>query len=413
MNEELRALTADAEGERLDRFLGRELADHSRTSLQKLIEEGFVQINGNPAIKPALRLAEGDAVSVRIPPPPPSEVEPEQIPLAIIFENSDLLVIDKPAGMVVHPAAGHQRGTLVGAVLGYAPEVGAVGEIERPGIVHRLDKDTSGLILVAKNAEAQRFLQEAFAQRTAEKTYLALVAGSPPTPEGRIETDIGRDPSHRQRMSVVPPSRGRAAVTVFQTRERFKDHTLLEVHPLTGRTHQIRVHLAYIGCPVAGDGVYGKHASGPPRRSGKKRPSPHPPAPSPNLHWEKGGRQMLHAWRLKITLPDETAPREFEAPLPGDFLEMLEQLRRTVGESPTSRNISPPGPANNRSSAAMLTSLKSSTVGADQAASERIAAASAARRATPKEPYGCHTGESSIPGLSVSRWMFEPSVFII
>jgi 23S rRNA pseudouridine1911/1915/1917 synthase len=342
VNEELRTLTADADGERLDRFLGRALAEHSRTSLQKLIEEGFVLVNGAPALKPALRLTVGDAVAVRIPPPPPSEVEPEQIPLTIIFENNDLLVIDKPAGMVVHPAAGHQRGTLVGAVLGYAPEVGGVGEIERPGIVHRLDKDTSGLILVAKNAEAQRFLQDAFAERKAEKTYLALVVGHPPTAEGRIETPIGRDPSHRQRMAVVPPSRGRSSVTIFYTREKFKEYTLIEAHPLTGRTHQIRVHLAYIGCPVAGDTVYGKHTSparshhpsSPPSPRSRSSPSliPQPLLPAnAGRRGEKEGeaqRQMLHAWRLKITLPNETAPREFEAPLPEDFTGMLEQLRR-------------------------------------------------------------------------------------
>jgi 23S rRNA pseudouridine1911/1915/1917 synthase len=320
VNDELRTLTADAGGERLDRFLGRNLTEHSRTYLQKIIEEGFVQVNGIPVCKPSLHLTEGDVIALRIPPPPPSGVKPEQIPLRIIFENGDLLVIDKPAGMVVHPAAGHQSGTLVGAVLGYAPEVGEVGEIERPGIVHRLDKDTSGLILVAKNAEAQRFLQDAFAQRAAEKTYLALVEGRPPTAEGRIETHIGRDPSHRQRMAVAPPSRGREAVTLFHTRERFEKSTLLEVHPLTGRTHQIRVHLAYIGCPVTGDTVYGKHAS-PPR----SRP------PSVPQKWgeekQVAGRQMLHAWRLKIMLPNETAPREFEAPLPEDFQSMLDHLR--------------------------------------------------------------------------------------
>jgi 23S rRNA pseudouridine1911/1915/1917 synthase len=237
-------------------------------------------------------------------------VEPEAIPLQIIFENEDLLVIDKPAGMVVHPAAGHRTGTLVGAVLAHSPEVNGVGEIERPGIVHRLDKDTSGLILVAKNAATQRHLQQSFALRHTEKTYLALVAGRPPTPEGRIETPIGRDPSHRQRMAVVPPSRGREAVTLYHTRERFPESTLLEVHPLTGRTHQIRVHLAFIGCPVVGDSVYGKRAS-----------SAGPSA----------ARQMLHAWRLRIALPGEDEPREFEAPLPEDFAALLAELRGAPG----------------------------------------------------------------------------------
>jgi 23S rRNA pseudouridine1911/1915/1917 synthase len=315
VNDELRLLTAEAGGERLDRFLGRVLTDHSRTSLQKLIEEGFVRINGIPVHKPALKLAEGDRVEIRIPPPPPSGVEPEAIPLRIIFENKNLLVIDKPAGMVVHPAAGHQRGTLVGAVLAHAPEVGEVGEIERPGIVHRLDKETSGLIVVAKNPSAQHALQDAFARRTAEKTYLALVEGRPPTPDGRIEAHIGRDPAHRQRMAVVPPSRGREAVTLFHTREQFQNHTLLEVHPLTGRTHQVRVHLAYIGCPVTGDAVYGR-SSRPVRPLGGSA--------------GEAARQMLHAWRLKITLPGEEAPREFEAPLPEDFSETLNALRKTT-----------------------------------------------------------------------------------
>jgi 23S rRNA pseudouridine1911/1915/1917 synthase len=320
VNETLHALTADAEGERLDRFLGRTLAEQSRTTLQKIIQGGLVSVNGSPALKPSLRLRKGDAVSARIPPPEPSEVEPEEIPLSIVFENADVLVIDKPAGMVVHPAAGHRRGTLVGAVLAHSPEVGAVGEIERPGIVHRLDKDTSGLILVAKNAAAQRFLQDAFARRRAEKTYLALVEGRPPTPEGRIETFIGRDPSHRQRMAVVPASRGREAVTLFHTRERFDGCTLLEAHPLTGRTHQIRVHLAYIGCPVVGDRVYGP-------------PSHSPHFPKGNGGRTEGGRQMLHAWRLKITLPGETEPREFEAPLAEDFQTLLDQLRGSRKET--------------------------------------------------------------------------------
>lgn len=285
-----------------------------------------MEVNGALCAKPSLRLAEGDRVRVRIPPPPPSGVDPEPIPLRIVFENGDLLVIDKPAGMVVHPAAGHRSGTLVGAVLAHAPEVGGVGEMERPGIVHRLDKDTSGLILVAKNSAAQRFLQQAFAQRKAEKTYLALVEGRPPTPEGRIETHIGRDPSHRQRMAVVPASRGREAVTLYGTREQFAGRTLLEVHPLTGRTHQIRVHLAFLGCSVVGDTVYGKHPS----------PPSVPPLPKAKWREEKGSggegqRQMLHAWRLKIALPGESEARQFEAPLPEDFSAVLRELEKERG----------------------------------------------------------------------------------
>jgi 23S rRNA pseudouridine1911/1915/1917 synthase len=286
----------------LDRFLGRVLPDQSRTGLQKLIEEGFVEVNEALRIKPALRLEPGDRVTVRIPPPPPSAVEPESIPLQVIFENRDLLVIDKPAGMVVHPAAGHWKGTLVGAVLAHSPEVVEVGEADRPGIVHRLDKDTSGIILVAKNAAAQRALQASFAERRVEKTYLALTAGRPPTPEGRIESHIGRDPSHRQRMAAVPASRGREAVTLYRTRESFPRNAFLEVHPLTGRTHQIRVHLAYIGCPILGDDVYGKPETGIPR-------------------------QMLHAGRITIALPGEKEPRTFEAPLPVDFQAALESFR--------------------------------------------------------------------------------------
>jgi 23S rRNA pseudouridine1911/1915/1917 synthase len=300
------SLSADIPGERLDKFLSRSLADESRAHVQRLIEDGCVRMGDRVVVKSSLRLEAGDSVQVRIPPLPPVEIEAEAIPLSVLWENDDVLVIDKPSGLVVHPAAGHWNGTLVGAVLAHSPEVREAGEADRPGIVHRLDKDTSGLILVAKNAVTQRALQAAFAGREVEKTYLALVSGKPPTPEGRIEGPIGRDPSHRQRMAVVPMSRGREAVTMYQTREVFVGHTLLEAHPLTGRTHQIRVHLAFIGCPVAGDTVYG-------RRSGKElRGFP---------------RQMLHAWRLRITLPGESAPRTFEAPIPVDMQTALTGLR--------------------------------------------------------------------------------------
>jgi 23S rRNA pseudouridine1911/1915/1917 synthase len=282
------------------------LPEHSRTSLQRLIADGFVSVNARQEVRSALKLEVGDAVQLRIPPPAPLNVEAEAIPLEVIFENDDVMVINKPAGMVVHPALGHARGTLVGAVLGYAPEVEQVGEAERPGIVHRLDKDTSGLILVARNEAAQRALQRAFADREVKKTYLALVDGRPPTASGRVEAHVGRDPSHRQRMGVVPASRGRPAVTDFQTVQQYAQYTWLEVHPLTGRTHQIRVHLSYIGCPIVGDRVYGRR--------------------TPSLG---AARQMLHAARLQLTLPGEVEARVFEAPLPEDLRAILAAIRPT------------------------------------------------------------------------------------
>jgi 23S rRNA pseudouridine1911/1915/1917 synthase len=306
VSETLHLLHVESGGERLDRFLSQAIPELSRTSLQRLITDGFVTVNARQEIRSALRLEGGDVVQVRIPPPAPINVEPEAIPLHVIFENEDVMVIDKPAGMVVHPALGHARGTLVGAVLAHAPEVEQVGEAERPGIVHRLDKDTSGLILVARNEAAQRALQRAFAEREVEKTYLALVDGRPPTPSGRVEAHIGRDPSHRQRMAVVPASRGRPAVTDFRTLETFAHHAWLEVHPLTGRTHQVRVHLSYIGCPLVGDRVYGRR--------------------TPSLG---AARQMLHAARIRVTLPGEREARAFEAPLPEDMRATLAVIRST------------------------------------------------------------------------------------
>jgi 23S rRNA pseudouridine1911/1915/1917 synthase len=206
--------------------------------------------------------------------------------------------------MVVHPAVGHASGTLVNAVLGYDPEIEGIGGEERPGVVHRLDKETSGLILLAKNERAHRWLQDQFRLRNVEKIYLALVDGKPPTPSGRVEAHIGRDPSHRKRMAIVPESRGREAISEYKTIESFKDHTLLEFHPLTGRTHQIRLHCAFLRCPIVGDEIYGR-----------KKPS---------IHLD---RHFLHAYRLKIILPGEREPEFFEAPLPEDLEKVLESLR--------------------------------------------------------------------------------------
>ena len=292
------------ESQRLDKFLVSCLPEFSRARLQGLIADGFVLIDQQPAKKSGQMLAPGTQVQVRIPPPAPSDLLPEAIPLDILFENDDLLVINKPAGMVVHPAAGHASGTLVHAALAHAPEMAGVGGEIRPGVVHRLDKDTSGIILLAKNDATHHWLQDQFRLRKTQKVYLALVDGKPPTPEGRIEAPIGRNTSHRKLMGVTEAHKGRAAVSEYFTRAIFRDHTLLEVHPLTGRTHQIRVHLAFIGCPVAADTVYGHRRVSVPLQ-----------------------RHFLHAWKLTIRLPGEKQPRSFEAPLAAELGHILEYLK--------------------------------------------------------------------------------------
>ena len=290
---------------RLDKFLVSRLPEFSRTRLQALIEHGSILVNGIVAKKSGQIVSQGAFIQLHIPPPVPSNLVPEGIPLDIVFENSDLMVVNKPAGMVVHPAAGHSSGTLVHAALAHAPEMAGIGGEKRPGVVHRLDRDTSGLILLAKNDQAHRFLQDQFRMRTTYKTYIALVDGKPPTPSGRIEAPVGRDSTHRKLMTVSGVKKGREAVSEYRTLESFKGHSLLEVHPLTGRTHQIRVHMKFIGCPVAGDTVYGHR--------------------HPTIDVK---RQFLHAAKLTILLPGESKPRTFEAPLPVELKGILEQLRR-------------------------------------------------------------------------------------
>jgi len=290
--------------ERLDHFLVERLPEFSRSRLQGLIKEGYVQINGLPAKKAGQKLELGMQVEVYIPPPAPTELVGEDIPLDIIFENDDLLVVNKPAGMVVHPAAGHDTGTLVHAVLGYEPEIEGIGGEERPGVVHRLDKETSGLILLAKNDRAHRWLQDQFRLRKVEKTYLALVDGAPPTPSGRVEAPIGRDPSHRKKMAIMPPGKGREAISEYVTLESFKEHTLLEFHPHTGRTHQIRLHCMFLGCPIVGDKVYGNRKQS-----------------------IEVDRHFLHAAKLKIVLPGDENAQIFEAPLPEELQKILDSLR--------------------------------------------------------------------------------------
>lgn len=306
MNERLATFQYDAaKSERLDKFLVACLPEFSRSRLQSLIKDGWVTVDGNPAQKASQILEKPAVVRVQIPPTQPTGIVPEDIPLNIVFENKDLLVVNKPAGMVVHPAAGHASGTLVHAALAHAPEMEGIGGEHRPGVVHRLDKDTSGLILLAKTDSAHRWLQEQFRQRKAAKVYLALVDGHPPTPTGRVEAPIGRDHRARKKMAVVPVEKGRQAVSEYRTLESFPEHTLLEVHPITGRTHQIRLHLAFIGCPVAGDVIYGRRHSTIPLE-----------------------RHFLHAARLTIHLQRDSQPVTFEAPLPEELEEVLTSLRQ-------------------------------------------------------------------------------------
>lgn len=307
MNDRILKFRFDKETpERLDKYLVGQLQEFSRSRIQGLITDGFVDVNGRTAKKAGQTLESGFSVTVRVPPAASTDLVAENIPLDIVFENEDLIVVNKPAGMVVHPAAGHSSGTLVNAVLGYEPDIEGIGGEERPGVVHRLDKETSGLILLAKNERAHRWLQDQFRLRKVDKTYLALVDGKPPTPSGRVESYIGRDPSHRKRMAIVSESRGREAISEYKTVENFRDHTLLEFHPLTGRTHQIRLHCAFLGCPIVGDEVYGRK----------------------NFSVEIE-RHFLHAYRLKIILPGEKELKIFEAPLPEELEQVLVSLRNT------------------------------------------------------------------------------------
>jgi 23S rRNA pseudouridine1911/1915/1917 synthase len=293
--------------QRLDKFLVTCLPELSRSRIQALIKDCQITINGQTPRKSGQMLEKGSVVGIHIPKSKPTELTPEAIPLQIIFENEDLMVVNKPAGMVVHPAAGHSTGTLVHAALAHAPEMEGIGGELRPGVVHRLDKDTSGLILMAKNDRTHRWLQDQFRLRKVSKTYLALVDGHPPTPVGRIEAPIGRDAKSRKKMAVVSPAKGRQASSEYNTVEIFADHTLLEVHPITGRTHQIRLHMAFLGCPVTGDTVYGHRKPTVPIK-----------------------RHFLHAAQLTIHLRGEKKEQIFTAPLPEELEKILMQLRASL-----------------------------------------------------------------------------------
>jgi 23S rRNA pseudouridine1911/1915/1917 synthase len=309
---ELRPDPAD-NGDRLDRFVAARLPDVSRSYVQHLIDAGQILVDG-VVRRPSFKVTAGELVFVQIPPPVEATPEPEPIPLEIVYEDPDVIVLDKPAGLVVHPAPGHPRGTLVNALLYHAPGI-AVGGTNRPGIVHRLDKDTSGLMVVAKTDRAQQSLVAQWAARTVRKGYVALASGLLADDAATIDAPIGRDPQQRQRMAVQP--RGRPAVTHFSVRERFFSTTYLDLEPETGRTHQIRVHLAFIGHPIVGDAVYG-HDRAAARRLGEP--------------WLD--RHFLHAASLAFRLPDGT-PVAFESPLSSDLAAVIEQERANLTSSNT------------------------------------------------------------------------------
>lgn len=286
---------------RLDKAILAIHPDFSRSRIEGLIKAGFVSVNGAEAVKAGMKVAETDEIEVEIPPPVPAVPEPEDIPLDIVYEDDDLVVVDKAPGMVVHPAPGHFTGTLVNAILHHCPALKGIGGVARPGIVHRLDQYTSGLIVIAKSDPAMEGLTKAFAgHKSVEKTYLAVCHGRPRLNAGRIENLIGRHPVDRKRMAIVDKN-GKVAITNWQARPLADDRlSLMECRIETGRTHQIRVHMASLGCPVIGDQVYGKTAL-------DKRLVPVPE------------RQMLHAWKLKLYHPVKGVPMEFTAPVPDDM----------------------------------------------------------------------------------------------
>ena len=284
---------------RLDKYLTEVLPQFSRVYLQRLIRQGHVLINGQMA-KASQNLRKSDRITVELPPLPGCPLA-EPIPLVIVYEDQDILVVDKPAGLTVHPAPGHPSHTLVNAILAHCPGLAASNELMRPGIVHRLDKDTSGLIVIAKTDFAREYVAAQFKSRTVTKRYLVLVQGRLSPEQGVIEAPIGRDPHRRRRMAIVEA--GKQAVTQYRVQKYLDGYTLVEVSPLTGRTHQIRIHLSAIGCPVVGDPIYGVKSA----------------------HLD---RQFVHAYCLGFRLPSTKQYQEFTSPLPADLEQALEHLAR-------------------------------------------------------------------------------------
>ena len=288
---------------RLDRFLANKLPEYSRSRLQQLVRTGFVRLNG-ATTRPRHLVRSGDKIELTEAPLEKIDNQPEPIPLEVLFEDKDIIVINKPPGLVVHPGAGHRQHTLVNALLSHCPTLSGIGGKERPGIVHRLDKETSGCLVVAKNDGAHRELSRQFAERSVEKIYLALVAGKLRKDAGVIEGKIGRHPVHRQRMSVAA-ARGRPAKTDYRVICSGDQASLVECRLYSGRTHQIRVHLHHLGHPVLGDKVYAAHLA-------KNFP-----------------RHMLHAWKLGFRDPRSGDSKSFEAPLPDDFTTAMKMIRES------------------------------------------------------------------------------------
>ncbi|MDP8963284.1 MAG: RluA family pseudouridine synthase [Cyanobacteriota bacterium] len=297
----------DEGGDRIDRYLAQQLPDLSRSRIQQLIEQGNVQVNGTVCTSKKTTVQSGDHISLTIPEAKPLDLQPEAIPLDILYEDDTLIIVNKPAGLVVHPAAGHENGTLVNALLAHCQNLAGIGGVQRPGIVHRLDKDTTGAIVIAKTDFAHQHLQAQLKAKTARREYLGVVYGSPSATSGTIDQPIGRHLIDRKKMAVVPVEKGgRLAVTHWQLRERLGNYTLMHFQLETGRTHQIRVHSAYIGHPIVGDPLYS---------SGR------------NLGVNLTG-QALHAWRLQLLHPVTEELIEVTAPLPKTFSTLLDVLRR-------------------------------------------------------------------------------------
>ncbi|MBI2844154.1 MAG: RluA family pseudouridine synthase [Armatimonadetes bacterium] len=310
----------DHAGERIDAYIAERMPDLSRSAAGRLIDEGLVTVGGAP-VKAKYKIKPGDVIRVEVPPPAPAHISAEEIPLEIIYEDSDIIVVNKPRGMTTHPAPGAPAGTLVNALLARTADLSGVGGVQRPGIVHRLDKDTSGLIVVAKNDAAHVNLQAQIQRRTAERKYLALVWGDTKFEKAIVDAPIGRHPVHRQKMAVIAEGgRARAAVTDLTVVERLDGFTLLEASLRTGRTHQIRVHCAYIGHPVVGDPIYGG------RRSLPGRFGPLARAEFERLLAALAG-QALHAYRLSFDHPRTGERLEFEAPLPHDMQTLIDWIR--------------------------------------------------------------------------------------